>query len=91
MDTQFSSNALCHDVTFIRFPWGLGDVNEKVKLLKQSHWYFFIPFYTTGNEFQPWTLASSDTQRIFKGDSSPKEIAQEVCALIMGSVGSIFR
>jgi hypothetical protein len=90
MDTQFSSNASCHDATFIRFPWGPGDFHEKAKLLKQSHWYFFIPFYTTGNESQPWTLASPDQQRVFKGDGSPREIAQQVCALITGSGGLIY-
>jgi hypothetical protein len=87
-DMELSSNPLCHGVTLVRFPWGPGDLNQKAELLKQSHWYFFITFYTTGKESQPWTLVSPDNKHSFKGKGDPHEIAQKVCAVIQGAGGA---
>jgi hypothetical protein len=87
-DMELSSNPLCHGVTFVRFPWGPGDINQKAEVLKQPHWYFFIMPYKTGNKSQSWTLLSPDEKHRFKGDGDPREIAQKVCAVIRGAGGS---
>jgi hypothetical protein len=90
MNTQFSSNPLCHGISLIVSPWISG---EKLTLLKRPHWSFFIVGpYAPGDLKQFWSLSDPDPKgSTFGGEGEPKEIAQEVCGTVNGTGGSLTR
>jgi hypothetical protein len=84
MDTQFKDSASCRGISFIRYPFGPGDLDEKARLLHQPHWFFNTLLYTVGNKSQPWHLLDAVENQVAEGQGTPAEIAATVCTIIRG-------
>ncbi len=91
MDTQFSGNSSCHDIVFVRFPWGPLALEKATEILKRPHWMFFIWSYAPGDEKQEWKLSDPGKKSVFTGRGSPNEIVRDVCAVVTGAGGTMFR
>jgi hypothetical protein len=91
MDTQFSSNPLCHGITLLRFPWGPMPLDQSAKLHERPHWMFFVFGYAPGDEKQSWKLTDPYLKIVFSGHGTPKEIVSQVCGAVAGNGGSLMR
>lgn len=91
MDTQFSSNPSCHGMELVRFPWGPISTDKAVEILKRPHWLFFIFAYAPGDAKQVWKREDPSKKSVFGGEGSPKQIVEDVCAVVNDRGGIISR
>jgi hypothetical protein len=90
--TRFASTPSCKGVKLVRYGGPSAQTSSaETALINQPHWAFFVD-YDVWAPRQSWSLLYKQDSAFFKGkNASEAEMANDVCAIVLGQSGALIR